>query len=499
MRKQKSIFIKNIALPKRSLFENEIQLAANKIDALTGKRNRPSQATRYKRVMATQLVIEGLYQGFCSVQKLPLTVPHHPKSYSLGNSRKFYGVGYRVLRQVCDTLEEMGWIKRELGYRSLIEKNPTTELRPTGDLLKAFNFIGITWQEIKPLENFIQLRNYDIKTKKKYAIPIDENAFSNTCETNLAAINQFICKQAICLAVTNDRFSELARHMSEGKRKRRYCYRKELEYPLTFSFSLVQLKRIFARSSMELGGRFYGGWWQFIPKEYRPYITVNGHPTVEIDYSGLHPYMLYHLEGLTPPEGDMYDIGLWNNDLERSFKRPLVKEFFNASINDQYGHFRLTQSELSMLGTTNAKLVKQIQSKHSPIAHRFSSGYGLRLQWVDSQLAERVMLLLMQQNKICLPVHDSFIGLLTQSSSIVHAMETAYFERFGQAIPLSSKNLFMSDAAGNPKYSRQFQLPFDSDGLVDHARLFQQHNDSIHGQYVRSYWKRGYYTDLSYL
>jgi hypothetical protein len=201
----------------------------------------------------------------------------------------------------------------------------------------------------------------------------------------------------------------------------------------------------------------------------------------------------------TPPEGDMYDIGLWNNDLERSIKRPLVKEFFNASINDQYGYFRLTQSELSMLGTTNAELTRLIQSKHSPIAHRFSSGYGLRLQWVDSQLAERVMLLLMSQNKICLPVHDSFIGLLTQHNSIIKAMETAYFERFGLSIPLSSKNLFMEDASGNPKYQRQFPLPFYSDGLVDYTRLYQEHSESIHGQYVRSYWKNGYCSDLSYL
>ena len=499
MRKQKSIFIKNVALPKRSLFENEIQLVANKIDIFTGKRNRSSQSTRYKRVIAAQLVIEGLYQGFCNIQKLPLTVPHHPKSYSQNSSSQFYGVGYRILRSICDTLEHLGWVKRDLGYRSLSEKDPTTELRPTGDLLEAFNALGIAWQEMEPLKNNIQLRNYDSQTKKKYSLPVPDDEFTNTCKTNLDAINHFICKQAICLAVTNSNLSELARHMSEPKRKRRYDYRKDNEYPLNFSFSMVQLKRIFARSSMGLGGRFYGGWWQFIPKEYRPYITVNGHPTVEIDYSGLHPYMLYHLEGLDPPEGDIYDIGLWGNDLERSTKRPLVKEFFNASINDQYGYFRLTQLELSTLGVTQTKLVKLITSKHSAIAHRFSSGYGLHLQWIDSQLAERVMLLLMDQNKICLPVHDSFIGLLTQRNAIIEAMKTAYFERFNKAISLASKDLYMQDASGNPKYQRQFPLPFDKDGLVDRATMFQQHNDSIHGQYVRSYSCRGYYSDLSYL
>jgi hypothetical protein len=249
---------------------------------------------------------------------------------------------------------------------------------------------------------------------------------------------------------------------------------------------------------MELGGRFYGGWWQFIPKEYRPYITINGHPTVEVDYSGLHPRMLYHVEGLDPPAGDMYDIGLWKTEHEKSLKRPLVKEFFNASINDEYGRFKLTPSELSMLGATHADLVKRIMKKHAPIAHRLNSGYGLQLQFIDSQIAERVMLLLMEQHKICLPVHDSFIGLLTQRNAIIQAMETAYFERFGKPIQLDGKDLFMADNAGNPQYVRQFPVPFDSNGELDRARMHQEHSGSIHGQYVRSYWENGYYQDLAY-
>jgi hypothetical protein len=40
---------------------------------------------------------------------------------------------------------------------------------------------------------------------------------------------------------------------------------------------------------MTKGGRFYGGWWQSLKNSdndiYRPYLTINGLTTGEIDYS----------------------------------------------------------------------------------------------------------------------------------------------------------------------------------------------------------------------
>jgi hypothetical protein len=53
---------------------------------------------------------------------------------------------------------------------------------------------------------------------------------------------------------------------------------------------------------------------------------------------------------------------------------------------------------------------------------------------------------------------------------------------------LDDKDLFMSDNAGNPKFIRQFPIPFDSNGELDRAHMHQEHSDSIHGQHVRSYW-----------
>ena len=55
------------------------------------------------------------------------------------------------------------------------------------------------------------------------------------------------------------------------------------------------LRRVFGRGSFERGGRFYGGWWQNIPSAYRSVISINGKPTIEMDYSQYHPNILNNL------------------------------------------------------------------------------------------------------------------------------------------------------------------------------------------------------------
>ena len=71
-------------------------------------------------------------------------------------------------------------------------------------------------------------------------------------------------------------------------------------------------------------GRFYGGWWQNIPKAERSCILVNGEATYEADYPRLHISLAYLLAG-KPLQGDPYDISPW--------PAPLVKIAVNVMLN----------------------------------------------------------------------------------------------------------------------------------------------------------------------
>jgi hypothetical protein len=165
-----------------------------------------------------------------------------------------------------------------------------------------------------------------------------------------------------------------------------------------------QLHRVFNRSSFTLGGRFYGGWWQNIPSECRADITLNGIPTIELDYPRLHPTLLYAEVG-SPMYGDPYDLANW--------PRGLVKIAFNTLVNadSREAAIRSIANNIGGAGAyAKAKsLICEIDAKHPAIAPKFGSGAGLRLMRRDSDMAEALMLRLVKRGVVALPIHDSFI------------------------------------------------------------------------------------------
>ncbi|QWE19490.1 hypothetical protein [Polynucleobacter corsicus] len=487
---KKTIFIKKVLLPKKSLFQDLIVQLLPQINALTGRKNTPSASTKQKRIFAAKLVIEGLYRCFCSHSYgISLAVPHHSNAYKSGDENKINQVGYRVILSVIDAMDALGWVDRVMGYRTSEDAGETTELRPSGALLEEFKKVGIAWQEMDLISDVIVRRNYDEETKKKYKQNIPKSDVVRSMGANLRKINKFLSKQCICLMIANENFQRLDGEMTFGQRKTLYDFKYEGKFPRYLDLTMVQLRRIFSRNSMKLGGRFYGGWWQFIPKKYRVHITINFMPTREVDYSGLHPYMMYHLDNLPPPEGDMYDIGIWKTDAERARKRPIVKEFFNAIVNDEYGEYQLAKEDKKILGLSNKQLREKLAHKHHLISHRFNSGYGLTLQYEDSKIAERVMLILLKQGIACLPMHDSFIVQAIEGAKVIAAMNQSYKERFGIEIDLKSTFLFDSDEQGKRKHSIQLPLQIDKNGVVDRAALYKMHSENLHNQFCIS-WQR---------
>ena len=486
--KQPIIFINKVHPPKHSLFDEQIKVLISSIDHLTGRRNKPSDATQAKRLLASTLIIQGLYRCFCSQSKeLGLGVPCRPIAYNANDENRINNIGFKITMSVIRAMEKLGWIYMDKGYRTSDDAGEVTRVWAAGDLLKVFQKLGLVWEEMQPLAEVVVLRNYDSKSKKKYKQVLPQSDPVRKMGPNLRKFNKFINQQVICLDMNKSFYQRLAGELAYGQKANKYQYTREGSFPKYLDFTMVQLRRIFARNSMKLGGRFYGGWWQFIPKKYRVYITINWLTTIEVDYSGLHPYMIYHLEGLTPPKGDMYDIGLWSTPAEYDRMRPIVKEFFNAIVNDEHGRYVLPKEHKKILGITRVQLMKLIQQKHAPIAHRFESGYGLTLQYEDSKIAEQVLMDLLSQNIVCLPIHDSFIVQSQERAKLEKAMAAAYKKRFGSAIDMKPTFQFDKYDNGVRKYEVQHNLPLGSNGKVDHSAMFKMFNDSIHAKYVQSH------------
>jgi hypothetical protein len=259
------------------------------------------------------------------------------------------------------------------------------------------------------------------------------------------------------------------------------------KYGSPLIFNLVSLHRVFSRGRMDQGGRFYGAWWQFIKSQYRPYLTINGLATGEVDYSEMHPRLLYHLHNQPPPKGDLYDDG-WRDPGYPTYKnsispykerRALIKTVFNAFINDEFGRFRLSHDEAitaKKFGLTLTSIRELLYKKHPLLKGAHKTGIGLKLQFIDSQIAEHVMLRLMKQGITCLPVHDSFIVPMHQVSQLQTAMTDAYMAIVGKPPALKDPQPFDSGFKDLFKGLRAF----------DPTVVYSVHSQSIHNQFMES-------------
>ena len=213
---------------------------------------------------------------------------------------------------------------------------------------------------------------------------------------------------------------------------------------VTTDLSRKGLYRVFANADFTEGGRFYGPWWQNIQSSLRAAIVINEQPTIECDYSNMHPTILYVSKGLQPPS-DSYDgiIKLENTDNPLlPDGRSVVKRAFNAMLNAKAELKRPPQGlGLSALNIKWRDLSQRIIEKHAPIADVFYTGHGLRLQYEDSLLAEQVMLHFAVDDIPVLPVHDSFIVAETYETALNQVMRCVFTKRFGAEIKINRKNL----------------------------------------------------------
>jgi hypothetical protein len=202
-----------------------------------------------------------------------------------------------------------------------------------------------------------------------------------------------------------------------------------------YSGQKTDLYRVFNNGSFEHGGRFYGGWWQHTKKNLRPYITLNRQPTIEADFKGLHPAILFAKAGLAiPPDPYALVPGIAGNETLRGHAKKTFLALLNAGSR---GTMEPRNFDSETHGMT-AKAFRQVVKNAFPMLPGiFGTGIGLRLQREDSDLAERVMLHFAEQGVPVLPIHDSFIVAAQHKEELVRTMMQAFADTYGQSIDVS--------------------------------------------------------------
>jgi hypothetical protein len=397
-----------------------------------------------------KLITLDLFVAFQTSQELLVGYSRNASEFLKGGRYWDDKTGQKLFSQtvfldVIDGLAALDYLEDRKAKQGSIGKS--SRMKATQKLIDVMKKHGINWAAIDASpdpSNVIELKSKKDKQRNQTKLTFDDSTDVKipTMREALVRINEALKKTLVNLKVTDDQFTVINNRLSNDKDRQ------------MVNFSNRYIVRKFTNGSFEDGGRFYGGWWQDVPKEYRKFIQIQGKPTAELDYSTLHPTILYLKEGLKPPK-DSYDLHGWDRE-----HRSIYKKTFNQLLNSKsamhkksmWGSFapeilksdnapgwehlsksdriRINREEfIRLTGRDYNNLIDAMLEKHQPIQHHFFTQAWTWLQRLDSDIAEMVMLKMVNEEDIpVLPLHDSFIVRATFKDVLSDVMEKSFKE-----------------------------------------------------------------------
>ncbi|MCD8566377.1 MAG: hypothetical protein LRY36_00295 [Alphaproteobacteria bacterium] len=344
-----------------------------------------------------------------------------------------HDMGYDPFIDAYKGLERLGYIEvKHKGYCDPYEGGGLCTRIAASDLLKSMYDDAKDGRHINYIIRKITDRDKDeliiLKGEKPNTdgiigkLQYTDDKFTIQARRNLKRINRVIAKHSIKLECDKETYRKLL----EALKGKKIDDPEQVDY---IDDSAVRLYRIFAEGRFDRGGRFYRGWWQQVPKDYRQHITIDGQPTVEFDYSRFHISMAYALLGLSLSQ-DPY------KNVHPAIDEDIAKYAINAMLNAKGIVKKHPDFNASTCGMTWEKLIKLLEEIHSPLVQNnmWGTWYGLTLQLLDSRLAEKIMLHFVKQDVVCLPIHDSFIVPENHKDELKELMTELYKKEFGQSI-----------------------------------------------------------------
>ncbi len=395
-------------------------------NAETRKRSRTAE--EYQRFLyAIEYILTDIWKASYIHPEAECSIHKHNNYYSSNTRYRDPNLTYRMTMNAFDGLQLLNLIvvTKDGYYDRTKMQGGLTRYRAREELLQMLSEI--------PEHPAIHLKpNLDAETillrneidNRKVLVDYEEDAFTEKARNNLRTINQCFTRHWVDLRILDKDVLVLQERLFDDTEKQ------------PIDLTKRTLVRIFSNNSFEEGGRFYRGWWQNVPSEYRPFITIDSKATSEHDYSQLNPNMIYSVYNKELGSEDAY------SRVAGKEHRDVVKQAFNAMFQASTTLDRKPDGiELDAIGMSWKELKESILDAHKPIKDYFFKGLGNRLQFEDSIIAESIMLQFAKMDAPALPIHDSFImhhGFSTYGE-LEEAMRKAFHERFHRDIGVSKE------------------------------------------------------------
>ena len=364
--------------------------------------------------------------------------------------KRYFNMSYDPAKDIADLLQTSeleladgitfeSSAKQEAAIRKAQEDEPTkktdkriysSRIRASSKLTEYADQYGLSLEDLNPYQK--QGREVLImKDVKKKLCNYEDTDASIQMRENINRINKYVSGYFIGHCMYDDYHDKMNKGLLS--RARRAKIKLNDEIPEVLDYTRTSLYRVFNNGSFEQGGRFYGGWWQSVPSEYRPYIRIDDEITIEPDFTGIHIQLIYSmLEEQVPGAGDPYLPNGFSKQ-SRGFMKALFNILLNAptrksGIDALRGEYPEPKMPNELKHISYDEILEIFLCHHPLLTPFLGTGEGIHLQFIDAEIAEHVMLNLMDQDIPALPIHDSFVVKLKDRDKLIQAMDDAVYE-----------------------------------------------------------------------
>ena len=357
---------------------------------------------RNKRVAQLQVLLANLLTANMADKRIYLVVSLANSSYQPNSryNRKKIGKSFITL---IKHLAEAGLLELHKGFIDRATKYVRkSRIRLTDKALEL----------LKAVQAYSYMIAYDANTEciilrdeHKQYLEYSDTSEIITNRQNLTAYNNLLHRTLI----DNPSFPQNGVHMKDGRL-------------FNISPSDKFVRRIYNRSSFDWNGRFFGGWWQRMPKQYRNGIQINGSQTCEIDFAAIHIVLLYAIEGVDYWQERKIDPYLLDGFDESPEIRNLLKVIVLVAVNAKdraqavnalrHKIFTTDREQFSWFIDSHFNLENILDlfvEKHKVIKKQFFSSDTFSVMKIDSEIADFIINHFTGIGIPVLGIHDSFI------------------------------------------------------------------------------------------
>ena len=386
-----------------------------------------------------RVVLVDLYSTYKHDPKLCTGFARKHTDWTVKDRYNGQGIPRKIV-DVVDALKKARYLRYEPGYSKKAgdSKDQRSRIQPTKNLKDLFKKLVLSPAEIethRKQETIVLRDNAGVPVKDYEEIPAVIRM-----RKVVESYNEMMLKHHVDVASLRKPIFE-REHTNEKGEVTKEVIPIGPDHMFTY--------RVFSRGDTKFRkhGRWYGGFWQRLPKkrvDLRRDIYIDGEPTDEIDFSGLHPTLLA-LEHGKLLEGDKYDLG--RQVLERipySQQRNIVKELVLIAINAKskkvaYSAYNKENKHQTLEHPELDQLLAAFIEKYPFLQGELCSDKGIDLMYTDSQVTEAVIKRFVEADKPILPIHDSYIVKQSDRNFLKLIMKDACNEVLGHTLPFESE------------------------------------------------------------